>query len=266
MAKFSDETKRKFSKFRLDEAEAALERLTTRVVPESDGYMLSPASTAPAMVFDLLQCGLRRTLELTHAAIAEVNAQKMNTSCLLSRAAFETECLMYDSMLRVKTVTDSNDTHKLGELYDHLRRVVLGGKSEHRVSEDILAVSILTAVQRVSRHFGDVPWKLYEVLSEYAHPNYHGMLATYTERGKDQGVTTFVDRRPGRLEASTSAALSALANGLDILELAFTTYDGLIDDLVLLAEKRNHEAGKWPKDLPYPLVRPLKWTMSGDEP
>jgi hypothetical protein len=130
---------------------------------------------------------------------------------------------------------------------------------------DVEAVSILTAIQRVSKHFADVPWDLYEMLSEHAHPNYHGMLATYTEIGKPAAITTFVERRPGRLEAATSAALSALCNGLDILELTFKAYDNFIEPLAVLVEKANYEANKWPTDLPYPLVRPLHWRTPGDQ-
>ena len=207
-----------------------------------------------------MQCGLRRTLELTDAAIKEINASNMTTSCVLSRAAFETECLAYDAMRRVKVVADSGDTKQLTELYEYLKKVSIGGRSKYQIS-DVEAVSILTAIQQTSKRFADVPGELYEMLSEHAHPNYHGMIATYTEIGKPAGVTTFVDRRPGRLEAATLAALGAVCNGLDILESAFVTYEKFIDAFVLLAEKRNYEAGEWPKDLPYPLVRPLKWKM-----
>jgi len=264
MERFSEVIKRKYADFRLEEVEATMDRLMTRVVPESDGYMLSPGSMAPAMVFDLLQCGLRRTIELTDAAIKEINVSNMTTSCVLSRAAFETECLVCDAMRRVKVVACSGDTKQLTELYEYLKKVSLGGRSKYKIS-DVESVSILTAIQRVSKDFEDVPWELYETLSEHAHPNYHGMLATYTEIGKPACITTFVDRRPGRLEAATLAALGAICNGLDILEIAFESYDNFIDALAVLAERRNHEAGEWPNDLPYPLVRPLKWKMPGED-
>lgn len=37
----------------------------------------------------------------------------------------------------------------------------------------------------------------FERLSEFAHPNYHGMMATYTVEGAEGGFMTFCDRRKG---------------------------------------------------------------------
>lgn len=261
MQSFSEHIKAEYAAaFDLAETEATLDKLIARVVPESDGYMLSPVSQAPAIVHDLMQCGLRRSLELSEAAIAEINKQNFVNMCVLVRAAFETECLLFDAATRVRKVVRSNDTKQLEELCEHLKKIVIGGKSEWKIS-DVETVSILTAIQRTSKELEGVAWKMYEMLSEYAHPNYHGMLATYTKPGKPACVTTFVNRRDERVKTTTSAALATFSTGLHILEVAYERYDGFIEDLALLAERRHYEAGEWPKELPYPLVRPLNWKI-----
>src|SRR5260370_42681548 len=65
--------------------EAGLDTLIRLKVPECDGYALSPVSTMPATVCLLLQSGLRRTIELTEAAIREINRRNLVTSALLAR-------------------------------------------------------------------------------------------------------------------------------------------------------------------------------------
>ncbi|MEQ1760350.1 MAG: hypothetical protein ABL986_18695 [Vicinamibacterales bacterium] len=51
-----------------------LERLIERKVPEIDGYLLSPVSSLPSKVADVLQLGIRRTIDLTESAINAVVA------------------------------------------------------------------------------------------------------------------------------------------------------------------------------------------------
>src|SRR5687768_7466462 len=97
MPSFSASIKADYADLHPDESERTLELLRVRLVDQNDGYLLSPGSMAPAMVHDLMQCGLRRSLELSDATIEAINAGQIVTSCVLVRAAFETECLVYDA-------------------------------------------------------------------------------------------------------------------------------------------------------------------------
>ena len=71
----------------------ALGRLIERKVPEIDGYLLSPVSSLPSKVADVLQLGTRRTIDLTESSIREINREQVISSCLLVRGVLETACL-----------------------------------------------------------------------------------------------------------------------------------------------------------------------------
>ena len=243
--------------------EELLDEVAARRIPESDGYMLSPVSMLPAMVRDLMHCGLRRTIELTESTIREANRQSISSMCLLSRAALETVCLVLDVSEKLKEAVASGDTKQLDAHYEFIRKATIGGR-DWKIS-DVEANNITTIIQRLSKKWEGTLWGFYGQLSEFAHPNYHGMLAMYTTPGKPQCVTTFVDRREKNDEAATTAALGALATSLLLLRRALDLHAEFEDDLVLLAEKRGFETGKWPAELPYPLPRPLQWKMPGED-
>ena len=94
----------------------------------------------------------------------------------------------------------------------------------------------------------------YEGLSEHAHPNYHGMMSPYFAR-QHAGVAHFVDGKDDRVEAATILVICALATALDFSELAYRTATGALIPLAVLAERREHEAGRWPAGTAFPVVR-----------
>lgn len=54
---------------------------------------------------------------------------------------------------------------------------------------------------------------------------------------------------------SLDMAISALATSLQIAEMANRQWDEDRQAFILLQEKKIHEAGTWPKDTPYPILR-----------
>ena len=112
----------------------ALGRLIERKVPEIDGYLLSPVSSLPSKVADVLQLGTRRTIDLTESSIREINREQVISSCLLVRGVLETACLMWDLTRRVskdvRAGTDLTDliTTATGDFklpYGNLPRLIL---------------------------------------------------------------------------------------------------------------------------------------------
>ena len=85
-----------------EDIDAALAVLAPRKVPEIDGYLLSPVSSIPSEVADLLQLGTRRSIDLAESTIRETNREQLNSSCVLARAVLETSCLMLYISLQVR--------------------------------------------------------------------------------------------------------------------------------------------------------------------
>ena len=101
-----------------DDIDAALAALASRKVPEIDGYLLSPVSSIPSRVADILQLGTRRSIDLAESTIRETNREQLNSSCILTRAVLETSCLMLYVSLQVRRVVQ--DPTKAG--FDKLNK------------------------------------------------------------------------------------------------------------------------------------------------
>jgi len=258
MEHFDDSVKRDFPEHNTpNDIEAALDTLHKLKVAECDGLALSPVSKLPAQVFILLQAGLRRTIELTEAAIREVNHRHMVTSALLARGTLETSCLLWDVMRQVESVVEKDDTAHVKELLETLSKSLLGSKAKDMmVDESIVARNVLTIIERLSKKLSVPLEGFYSRLSEFAHPNYHGMMATYTQEGFDAATKVFCDCRNTSERALLLSALGALATSCSIVIESFRIAAARLEAAAVLAEKEIHERGTWPPDEPYPVNRP----------
>lgn len=254
---FTREFKRKFQDKDIDKIETLLQTLRERKERSTDVRDLSPVAKLPFKVYDLLQIGLRRNLELAEAAVRELNRQNVSTSFVLARAALETTCLLYDAMRRVMAATEKDDTKELDELDKFLMDVLFGAKSQAwGFSEELVARNILTIIQRLSKQLGiDLMW-FYDGLSEYAHPNYHGMMAVYRETAEvGNPIVKFADSPNEQRDASLTTAIGALVIALDMLRIAFEEHANVRTRFAALCERAIHERGTWPADVEYPIKR-----------
>src|SRR5947209_1522475 len=131
MARFDESIKREFPEHNGPEnIETALDAMRNLKLPECDGIALSPVSKAPAQVIILLQVGLRRTIELSEAAIREINLRKLVSTAVLSRATLETACLLWDVTNAIEEVVASGDRAEGKRLLETLSKSLLGGKGK----------------------------------------------------------------------------------------------------------------------------------------
>lgn len=240
-----------------NDIETALEAFHRLKLPACDGIALSPVSKLPAQLTTLTQVSVRRMIELTEAAIREINRRNLVTTALLSRAALETSCLLWDVTRQGEDVARGNDLDRLEEFKTLIEKSLAGGKAPHfRLSEEIEARSVITIVQRLTKSL-DVPlWGYFERLSEFAHPNYHGMMGSYSEAAEESGaIQTFWDRRESMVRPLILTALGTLATSGRIVIWSFEIFARNLKPLALLSERSIHERGTWPADEPYPVSR-----------
>lgn len=242
---------------RCQEIDEALVALLARKVAEIDGYLLSPVSSTPSRIADVLQLGTRRCVDLAESTIREINLERMNSSCLLARAVLETGCLMLYLGRGVRhAVTDpaSADFEQLHRFaFDTL--VGSGKKAKKFIfMEGHTVTNVLTIMEKLDRELSTPFIGFYEGLSEHSHPNAHGMALTHV-RTHSACVTTYVEQTDGRLSVSLSLAISALATALQVAEVANQQWDDARAAFILHAEQRIHDAGTWPVDIPFPIPR-----------
>lgn len=258
MESFSDEVKTLYGdRDEPAKIEEALARLDALKVASSDGIALSPVSTLPSKLFDLVQFGVRRGIELGEAAVREINRLNVSSSCTLVRGVLETACLLYDTIRKVEAAVEKRDADAVDDLDKWLTNALLGHGPKAQtfmVAEEFVVQNILTIIQRLDKQLEGPFGGFYEGLSEHAHPNYHGMMALYFD-GRDEAISKFTDHREGGTRASLVLAICALATSFDVLALVAQKRAELSDELATLSERRIYERGSWPADVAYPIQR-----------
>ena len=241
-----------------DEIQDRLSFLIAARTPEMDGYLLSPASTLPSRVGEIAHLGVYRVVELAESAIREMNRRRAVSSCLLVRGAFETACLVYELMRRVEEFTEGNDSTKIGPLDDFVNNTLLGSKSkEFFLFEEFTSVNVLTHIQKLSKTL-DVPLEgYYDRLSEYCHPNSHGMIGLYAIR-HNACVAQFAELNDKAERGAMTWCVNALAVALGLMEEGLKQWLKASDKLAVLAEKHIFDRGSWPKDTPYPVTPEMR--------
>lgn len=240
-----------------DRVEELLETLAARRLTSVNVLHLSPVTTEPAKIHNLVQIGLRRVLELSAGAVREMSARNVTNTFVLVRAAFETSCLIWDAVRRVETVTEGNRVEDLEELGKFLMDVLFGYKSkEWALSEEYVARNVVTIIQRLTKQTDTQFEGFYAVLSEHAHPNYLGMMGVYQEPIEDGNpVWKFSDGDAERRKMMFVSAMQALIVALEMIQTTIDQMLAVIIPFAELCERRSYERGAWPVNVPYPVVR-----------
>ncbi|MGE3341796.1 MAG: hypothetical protein AB7L71_00050 [Vicinamibacterales bacterium] len=241
-----------------DRIEATLAGLEREQFTEMDGTTFSPVSKVPSKLFDLLQVGLRRIIELTESSVREMNRGKVVTAYVLVRAVLETSCLLLDATRRAQKAVKNGDAKAVDEIDKFLMDVLVGFKSpEWGFSEEYVARNVLTIIQRLTKELDlELMW-FYEGLSEVAHPNYLGMLGMYQKSPTTPGDTLVKYGAPQGedLKVHMQMAIGGLATATEMMALAIKNFDEIATPFALLCEQEIYEGGTWPEGMEYPLKR-----------
>lgn len=216
--------------------------------PELKAADVSLVAKIPHKTSVLLQVGLRRALELTKAAVREVNAHALLSSFVTTRALFETACVMFYTWKRVEIVLASRSSSNLEELDDDVMQLLMGGRDKDW-GGPIQAKSILTVIDHVARVFKQAR-KHYDGLSEFAHPNYAGMLDMYNRPDNQGQRAIFIDPWKDNLDR-LPMLLARVLMSLTIINFVLQNCKGRLPDFIRLCEEEIYRGGTWPSDIPY---------------
>lgn len=119
-----------------------------------------------------------RMAELSRASLESYENEKIVTAVLLTRGVVETSAALW--YLRDK-IDSTLEGGVLGDVDDYLMKLLMGSK----VYIDILpeSINVLTFVKNMDKDFKGFQHE-YNVLSEYAHPNWAGTTHIYSKIDK----------------------------------------------------------------------------------
>ena len=148
--------------------------LPTRVDPAG----LTLKSKIPFKALSLRELLFHRITMISRTAFNLYLDNKRVPSYILMRSAVETASLCYYIAKKIQLFVDNPNVDELDDL---LVKGIAGGRDEKSEHE---SVNILTCVDHVDREFQDFR-KQYDVLCEYAHPNYLGTLDAFGKVDRD---------------------------------------------------------------------------------
>jgi hypothetical protein len=249
MERCSPEFKGRYSEpEHLDDIERARDDLVRLKRPRIDVPTLVPEfyekgrmPRLPVKIMVLMQVAIRRGLELSESMIRDANAFSYTPVWTSSRSIFELASLIFDAKEKVRGLLVKWDEKAYLDLDEHLDNVLLGFKSKAWTPKappdvELTASNIITIIQRIEKNAIPEFFKLYELLSEVAHPNYMGMLEQYQRLTDDEPRVTILIDSPARVNTEAiSIPLDNAAGTLTMLAQAITDFEGWFKGFCRLA-------------------------------
>jgi len=206
--------------------EDILARLRTGQPHTVEGQMLTLKSKLPFKLLSVRELFIVRVFDLAESAWCLYKEGKRLSAIVLMRACLETCCLTYYTNKKSKHFLTNSDDR---EFDDVLNRILFGSKDIEKNPDPI---NILTVIDHVNKEYDGIR-KMYDLLCEYAHPNYRGLLEAYgstEDKFKLKVGSNLRDIPPAFGLAPFFMGLSIFVNEYNELESAVAKINSYFED------------------------------------
>lgn len=148
------------------------ETLPTKVEPAPQGI----PPEFPFKVLSLREPLLCRIVDLIEASLHLCKADRGMGAAILARAVLETTAVLFALAEMVEGIAKGGD---VDDFERRLNAMLVGSRNQETPVE---AINILTHVKKMDKTFEGILGH-YDLLSELAHPNFSGVLRSYTRLG-----------------------------------------------------------------------------------
>jgi len=183
-------------------------------------------SKAPFKLLSLRETLLWRVADMAGAAVSLCQTDRAVPAAVLARAALETTAVLYGLGVMVARVVE---THRVDEFDARAMRMLFGSRNRQTPTE---AINILTHIDQMDRNFSGLrSW--YDDMSEIAHPNYAGVMASYGKVDRDRYIVELGPRDwpKGMVGPALCACLEIARRTRDSIDRRFEEFSRLCHDL-----------------------------------
>jgi len=185
-------------------------------LPESVSVAaLGVRQKAPYKALALREALIWRSEEIARGALQMLKQGDFASAIVLSRAVIECTAMM--ARLAKEVLERRNASAE--QLDDTLMKLLLGWKMPGE-GETPAAINILTLIDQLDKRIGGGVRHAYDLMSEFAHPNWSGVTSLFARTDREAYVTYFGRMREGE-KALAVTILSALAGCLALFELDY---------------------------------------------
>ena len=161
------------------EISAELNASLPAVVPAGG---LTLKSKLPFKAVSIRELLIHRVAALSRSAVAHLENEDVVPGIVLTRAIVETVAVLYCLNQRLEKFLAAPSEAEEDALDDFLMKSLVGARWE---DHPVQAQNILTFIDKVSKEIESFR-ESYDVLSEYAHPNWSGMLGSFGEFNRER--------------------------------------------------------------------------------
>jgi hypothetical protein len=176
-----------------------------------DVASLGVRSKAPYQLLVVREALIWRTEELARYACNSLECGDFAVAAILTRSITENAALTW----KLKEILDKRTGKSPEELNAALMRALAGSRTWEEAPAPYNVLSCLDALNKTI----DGARQTYESLSEYAHPNWRGVMGLYSKTDKEKFITYFGHGLGGPL--ARSQITTALCAALGVFEYAY---------------------------------------------
>lgn len=165
---------------------------------------------------------LYRFIELAETTIILFRANHLVSAIISARSVQETLAMMWFVNDKLKSLSITED---LSTFLKKMDRLSFGWSGDDQFPEKI---NILTCIDSVDKIMEGSFRKNYDFLSEFAHPNYSGVIGAYT-KPNHQTLDVDLSCYPRSMVRKKEIIVSTLSGSLLLLVPITETYETLID-------------------------------------
>ena len=203
--------------------------LESNLPRQVDALAVSQISKLPFKALAYREALIWRMTELSGVAFRSFESDKLVSAILLTRAAVETSAALW---YLCDKVGDAVQSGAVADIDDYLMKLMMGSKTNPDTVPK--AINVLTFVDRVDKEIEGLRHQ-YDMLSEFAHPNWAGTTLLYSKSDPSNFRTTF-GANIRAADGTKNAGLLNLSVALMIFERSYTRVSDCLPDFITLCE------------------------------
>ena len=168
----------------IEKCRKIVERFTESLPKTIDPDLRTLSSQIPFRVICFKNTLIHRVAHLSFESIELQEKNFFLSSLIIARSALETAALLF---FLDKKIESSIRINKTEELESFIEKALIGSRNGDTEKESL---NILTAIDHIEKEYQEFGY-FYRDLSEYAHPNFAGLLGAYTRLSEDKNKLIF---------------------------------------------------------------------------
>jgi len=219
----------------LAEIGAGVAKLESRLPSSLDAMAVSRTAKLPFKVLSFRETLLWRLSELGRSAFENFEKEHLASAIVLTRAGVETSAALWFLRGKVQTALEKRT---VGNLDEHLMRLLMGSRTDPDLPQ---AINVLNFIDSVNESLGGARHN-YDVLSEFAHPNWAGTSGLFATVDMENCRTAF-GRNSERTQPPKMVGLFSLSLALDMGDHTYESIGEMIPEFTKLCEQELNEQG-----------------------